>query len=487
MGKGDITIQLDSEDFPTANVQIARLTGRERLSELFSFELDIVCHEPDELNIDMLAGSSADLVFVHDATGDELRRIHAVVHEVEDAIEPEAGTRGFRLWLGPRTTRLTLVETQEVYLDMSVPEIVCEKLRRAGFVPQDIELRLSGTYPKRELVVQYKESDLTFISRLMEHLGITFSFEHSGGRDILILSDTNTALPALDSVPFRGRGDPRDVFDLRARKRLSPKRYDIQDYNYRTPQIANLTGGVTAPFGYGGNVVEYGSHVKTPDDAEALARVRAEERWCADDYLMGKSDLATFSAGRRVVIEGHPQLGDVPVVLVEVEHHASQSIGMHGAAKGGEGGYHNTFRAVLVDRTFRPPRVTPRPRILGVVSGLVVGPTGELTGDIAKIDDHGRYTIRILFDTVMSEAEQKASHPIRMAQPHAGPGYGMHFPLKPGIEVLLIFIDGDPDRPIIIASVPNHITPSPVTSANASMHRIRTASGILIELDDANA
>src|SRR5262249_48145833 len=133
---------------------------------------------------------------------------------------------------------------------------------------------------------------------------------------------------------------------------------------------------------------------------------------------------------------------------------------------------------------FRPPRITPKPTIAGVLSGVIEPhPDGEI-GHYAEIDEHGRYTVRFFFDTSPLGARSRSSLPVRMAQPHAGPGYGMHFPLKPGIEVLVAFTEGDPDRPFIVGSVPNPITPSPVTRPNAIVNRIETATGVFIEMKD---
>ena len=101
-----------------------------------------------------------------------------------------------------------------------------------------------------------------------------------------------------------------------------------------------------------------------------------------------------------------------------------------------------------------------------------------------SIDDQGRYWVRFHFDTTSGADRVKASRPIRMAQSHAGAGYGMHFPLRPGVEVLLAFLDGDPDRPIIIGAVPNAATPSPVAAATASLNRIVTSSGVTISIRD---
>src|SRR5262249_41818744 len=147
--------------------------------------------------------------------------------------------------------------------------------------------------------------------------------------------------------------------------------------------------------------------------------------------------------------------------------------GLRGAE--GEGlGYFNTFRAIPADRTYRPPRVTPRPRIAGLVTGIVApGPAGA-EARYAPIDEQGRDLIRLPFD-VAPPGERPPSRPVRMIQNHAGENYGTHFPLKIGTEVVLAFIDGDPDRPLIVGAVPNPIKPSPVTGANPNVHRIRTS------------
>ena len=104
-------------------------------------------------------------------------------------------------------------------------------------------------------------------------------------------------------------------------------------------------------------------------------------------------------------------------------------------------------------------------------------------GKFAKIDGEGRYVVKFLFDTA-PPGERKASRAVRRIQPTAGPNYGMHFPLRPGVEVLMVFIDGDPDRPIIVGAVPNPVTPTPVDAGVSTKNRIRTESGVLFEIED---
>jgi type VI secretion system secreted protein VgrG len=165
------------------------------------------------------------------------------------------------------------------------------------------------------------------------------------------------------------------------------------------------------------------------------------------------------------------------MLIVEVHHEATQAVW------GGEkGSYVNTFRGVPGQLSYRPPRVTPRPRIAGFVTAIVDAGAGG-SPDYAQIDQQGRYMVRFLFDSAASGG-RLASRPVRMIQNHAGENYGTHFPLKPGIEVLIAFVNGDPDRPLIVGAAPNALTPSPVDSRNRTTHRIKTMAGIRIDLVD---
>jgi type VI secretion system secreted protein VgrG len=255
----------------------------------------------------------------------------------------------------------------------------------------------------------------------------------------------------------------------------------VQDYNYRTPRV-DLSACADLASGNGGGVVEFGCHVKTPAEAEQIARVRSEERRARRSFDEGKSGAMQLSAGRRASILDVPHAhGPEARLIVEVTHDAF--IPVFAEDDAGAARYDNAFRAVADEPgfTYRPPRVTPRPRIGGVVTGVIQpGPEGE-TGGVAKIDAEGRYTVELHLDTAQHGA-QKASHPMRMMQPFAGPDYGMHMPLRRGTEVLVAFANGDPDRPVILGAVYNATSPSPVVASNATKHRIRTAGGVLFEL-----
>jgi type VI secretion system secreted protein VgrG len=189
-----------------------------------------------------------------------------------------------------------------------------------------------------------------------------------------------------------------------------------------------------------------------------------------------------LTAGAVRKLSGHPLLGDLELLIVEVEHEAD--FGDADATPSGARGYTNRFRAVSAAVPYRPARVTPRPRIHGLVTGMIALGAHGAVGGRAQLDDDGRYVVQLHFDTVVHEGEEKASHPIRMAQPFAGPNHGMHFPLRPGAEVVIAFLDGDPDRPIIVGSVPNAMAPSATTSANSHQNRIQSATGIVFQFSE---
>jgi type VI secretion system secreted protein VgrG len=477
-----VEMRLESNDFSCHRLQIHRLTGREAISELFSFDVSVVSLDPEEPSSDAMTGAEATLVFERDHK--EVRQIHGMIVEVVEMLETEVKTRAYRLRFVPRAFRLTLVQTQDIYMDLTVPEILARKLDQVSLGAEDVEFRLMATYPSREFVVQYKETDLAFISRLAEHVGISFFFEHESGRDKIVFTDHKDGFrPASwrSAVHYRPRGEQRDVHALEARTQIIPSTYVVQDYNYRTPHI-DLTSSADSLLGFAGGVVEHGSHFKTQEEGKALARIRAEEREATRRVYSGKSDACQLSGGARITLENGPRLDREGLLLLSVDHEAEQSVAVHGGS--GAQHYVNSFRAIDAELTYRPARVTPIPRIFGVLTGVVEQDPEAPVSDYAMIDSHGRYTIKFLFDTTNAREQQKASRPVRMIQAHAGPNYGVHFPLKPGVEVLLVFVDGDPDRPLIVGAVPNPETPSPVTQSNPLMNRIKTASGVLIELKD---
>ncbi|MCW5209878.1 type VI secretion system tip protein VgrG, partial [Desulfobulbus sp. US1] len=236
-----------------------------------------------------------------------------------------------------------------------------------------------------------------------------------------------------------------------------------------------------------GNIYIYGEHFKTPEEGNALAGIRAEELLCREAHFFGEGTVPSFLTG--YIFEMHDHYRDSynqRYLITELSHQGTQSTyltGAGGATSETENqgpAYFNNFSCIPAGVQFRPERLAEKTRLDGTLNATVDA-SGD--GQYAEIDDQGRYKVKLPFDQG-DAADGKASRWVRMTQPYAGADYGMHFPLHKGTEVLLTFVDGDPDRPIIAGTVPNPETGSPVTGANQSQSMIRTAGGNQIRIED---
>jgi type VI secretion system secreted protein VgrG len=477
----DIHVRLASEAFDCSRLRVQSLHGKETLHRLFDFEVGLVHFKDDAPSPDEMAGARVTLIL--ERAGVE-RHLHGLIAEVHDHLAPDAFTRTdlrfYRVRIVPRAFLLSLVETQDIFLGLTVPQIIQKKLATVS-LDGATDLRLTGTYPEREFVVEYQESDLAFVSRLAEHLGVSFHFEHDERGDRIVFSDDNTGFLRL-ARPARydlGGAAHIGVSKLTAERRIIPAYYACRDYNYRHPQV-DLTAERSIDVGFAGGVIDHGSHYKTPAEGAALVKVRAEERAATQLVYAGEGNRFDFTAGGCFCVEGHADLAhDTELLITEVEHHGAQTtLGLEASV--GELEYRNTFRAIPASRAYRPPRTTPCPRIYGLVTGIIdAGPGGSHRR--AQIDDHGRYWVRFLFDT-SPPGDAPPSRRIRMVQNHVGENYGTHLPLKAGTEVVISFIDGDPDRPLIVGAVYNPLKPSPVIDESAIVHRVKTQTGITIDM-----
>lgn len=486
----NLSIRLVSDAFEGDDVRVADLTGREHISQLFSFHITVVTNNPEGIDADKLMSSRVSLLFEH-IEGDPtpVREIHGIVSQVQDGLSFDHNHATYRLTFVPRMWLATLHETLDIHMDLTVPEVITKVLKRSGLGDKDVELRLRASYPKREFVVQYQETDLAFVSRLAEHNGIYFFFEHGDGADKVVFSDHNSGFQpvigddALEYNPHDGDGHTmrERVLSIEATKRLISSRYVVRDYNYRSPGV-ELTASAPIDDHAGGDIIEYGAHFKNPEEAKRFARIRSEEVKALQQIIHGQSNVTRLAPGATCSVVGHPR-AEFELIVVEVNHNAVQSLlAMGEAGEGAGASYDNTFVCIPQGVQYRAPRVTPKPKVSGVITGIV---EAAQKSPYAELDADGRYKVRFLYDT--SEAgDAQASRPVRMSQPHSGNNYGMHFPMRAGTEVILTCVDGDPDRPIIAGTVPNPANGSPVTSGNITRNVIRTGGSNEINMDDTD-
>lgn len=475
-------------------LNVVGFEGREAVSELYEFRVDMVSGDPD-LDAGLIVNQPATLEM--EFKGD-ISRFHGIVASFE---QREAGPEfvTYHAVLVPRVYRLGLTRRNRVFQGKTVPKILEEVLADIGLgAGTDFSVKAPSVSTEHEYVVQYQETDLDFLHRMMEHHGIYYFFEHGDTVEKFVAIDDREKQTPIGGDPilkFRGSRAISPVGEavsaLTFRQQVLPKSVQLKDYNYRKPSVTPEGKADAVPKGTG-KVEEYGNHFKTPDEGSALATIRAQEITCRERIWRGISACRHLRSGLRFTLEEHfREANNIEYQLLEVIHRGRQ-LGVAGTAYGGrpdEPAYLNDFVAIPADVQFRPDRRTPRPRITGLMHATV---DAANDGHYADIDDDGRYKVKLPFD-LSDLKDGKASRHVRMAQPYAGHGdapreYGMHFPLHKGTEVLLAHLDGDPDRPVIAGAVPNPATKSPVTAANATQSMMRTAGDneqIFEDKDDA--
>ena len=384
----------------------------------------------------------------------------------------------YRLTVRPRLWLLSQRSRLRVCTDISVPEIVESVLKEAGFIKdEDYEFRLNQSYGKREFTIQYNESDLQFICRLTEHWGIGFFFDHCDGKDVVIFTDGDQLWKPghVPVLPFTSTGERIGIVDLTLCRSRVPGRYILRDYNPDHPTV-DWTRSGSIRNGDDGQVIEYCANFESMAEGALLLRARLDALSASRMVFSGQAAEAILEVGTTVRVTGHLAFDRKNLSLTAVE--LDWKVPVFSGNLSAEFSQH--FEAVVAGLNVRPERRTPTPRIEGVVPGIIeVGEDQEY----AELDKDGGYRVRLMLDD--PEANPQPYAGVRMMQPHGGQGYGFHFPLRPGTEVALSFIDGNPDRPVISGTMPNAQHSSPVQSTTAKSNVIRTGGGNEINFQDS--
>jgi type VI secretion system secreted protein VgrG len=348
-----------------------------------------------------------------------------------------------KLWL------LTLSRNRVIWQNQKADDIIKAVLGESGITFQS---KLTGTYKQREYCVQHDETAFDFISRLMEEEGIFYFFTFADGGHTLVLADASSAhvdcpnAAALKFLPQSGMRERIDVVQrLEYESCLVPQKYTVGDYDYLQPSTS-LAAEHAATAGKGVQYEYPGGHTVVADGtARAKIRVEAEQAQAA--VSRGQSHCYALTAGAKFTLSDHPRAAlNAAHVLRSVSHSASN------------GQYSNSFETFLATVPFRPPRVTPRPRVAGSQIATVVGPSGEEIWT----DQHGRIKVQFPWDRV-GQKNENSSCWVRVSQAWAGQGWGALFIPRIGHEVVISYVDGDPDRPLVTGSVYNAEKTPPIS------------------------
>jgi type VI secretion system secreted protein VgrG len=470
---------------PADTLVLSEMDGTEAISRPFEMRTVLLSTRAD-LTAKALLGTRLSISLDTDA---RVRQFNGIVARLAIAEQPGAhDARGalFRyeavvrpsLWLLTRATHCRF------FHDRTILEIVAAVL--AGY---DVDYRNACTarYPALEHCAQYDETDFDFVSRLLEREGIYYYFEHENGKDRLVLADTPNAPAHGGTIAFAdalidGGTLAESVYRWRFEEELTAGMAELTAFDYANAKAsAQQQALVARASGDAGEqryrAAEYGTHYATPGDGRRLAQARIDALQATGARASGASTARTMQPGMLFTMTGHPradQNGDYLVTQARYRLRVGDYTPRAAATARSEHVFDCTFDALPRGRPFRPARVTRRPHA-GMQTALVVAPAGE---EMAT-QQHGCVKVQFHWEQLEPPAASARMNRcwVRVAQGWAGRNWGMVFMPRAGQEVIVAFVDGDPDRPLVVGCLYNSANPPPYTlPARESISTIRTAS-----------
>ncbi|MBX9786466.1 MAG: type VI secretion system tip protein VgrG [Alphaproteobacteria bacterium] len=430
--------------------QLNFFQGVERLSSLFEYTL-IMTAQSNDIDFNTLMGQS---VTVSLTLGSEQRTFNGIVGFFEQQatpFEPLNMWNVYRAVLYPQVWLLTFSAHCQIFQNMSTVAII-EQILNNNSIPFNNNV-VSAGMTQREFCVQYNETDFAFISRLMEEVGIFYYFQQSEGGHTLVLADSSQTSSSCDNaatVSFMDSAPPHEPFMMTVSscsitQRIVPSSNALISYNYLTPQTP-LQGSASGPDDAGGgNLTSYREVFGEQTLGDTLTTVKLQSEDAPQKRVKGVSYVPFFLAGYSFTLENHPRTdANINYVLYEVIHEARIVEGK------GHPIYNNQFQAFPSTETFNAPQITPRPSIYSTQTAVVTGQQGT---DIYT-EQYGRIKIKFHWDSSPQD-DDTTSCWIRVATLWAGQNWGTLFTPRVGQEVVVSFIDGDPDNPLVIGTVYN--------------------------------
>jgi type VI secretion system secreted protein VgrG len=449
--------------FGADKLLLTSISGREEISRLFSYQLEMLSEDAALRAADIVGKNVTFLVRRDDGSP---RYFNGFVRQFSAGpVSRAARYRRYRAEVVPWLWFLTQTADCRIFQHKTAPQIIQQIFQDLGFSDFDVS-GLLGSYPERTYCVQYRETDFNFVSRLMEEEGIYYCFRHENGKHLLLLADSphgyrtspQATLPYQHTDSFH----PTDerLTEWEHRYEFRPGRWAHTDYDFEKPRV-NLMANQDTVVPLSGNkdfeVYDYPGGYAQIGEGRRLVKTRIEEEETAYDVALGESTCRALSPGEKFTLAEYPvdaENGQTYAVTV-IEHTAEEPSGYETAPADGNGQpaaaqYRNRFTCIPASVPFRPARTTRKPVVEGPQTAVVVGPPGE---EIYP-DKYGRVKVQFHWDRE-GKRNENSSCWIRVSQIHAGQGWGhMDIP-RIGEEVIVDFLEGDPDSPIITGRVYN--------------------------------
>ena len=429
--------------------------GTENISRLFRYELDLISDD-DSIAANDIVGQN--VTFSVKLTDDSPRFFNGFVSELV-AGDTEDGRRNYRATVVPWLWFLSQTADCRIFQKKTAVEIIEEIFNDLGFSDYETS-EIKGEHKERDYCVQYRETDFNFVSRLMETEGIFYYFRHEDGKHTLVLADQTGAYKdcpenEVDYPPSQGQDALTDhIKSWSHRFGFISGKWAHTDYNFETPStnlMSNSKSIVSLPGIDKYEIYDYPGEYLEKGDGDTEVKLRMEEEEVEHETINGSSLCKTFTPGGKFKITGQRAGSDEnqTFVITSVQHSATETLAYESGGATSQD-YNNSFTCIPDSIVYRPARVSPEPMISGVQTAVVVGPSGEEI----YTDEYGRVKVQFPWDRE-GKKDESSSCWIRVAHNAAGKNWGFVSIPRIGQEVVIDFLEGDPDRPLVVGLVYN--------------------------------
>jgi type VI secretion system secreted protein VgrG len=459
-----------------------RLNGYEEISRLFEYEVDLLLEKEnlslasDGFPINKVLGEPMTIALALPSGG--TRYFHGLVTQfkhqgaLDDCFLYRAELRPW-LWFLTRTSNC------RIFQELSVPDIIKKVFDANGF--SDFKLELNHTYKPREYCVQYRETDFNFVNRLMEYEGIFYFFEHEKTKHTLVIADSSNAHKAIENygtIPYfppenADRREQDHIYEWHTQHRVQSATYVLNDYDFKKPNSNLLTkfSDKKSHSHASGEQYDYPGNYFEAATGGTYSNIRLDELQTSYEIIQGKGNAMGLTTGMLFTLKNHylaPENTSHVVIsanflIISNQYHSTSAQ---------ETSYECSFRVIRSAQRFRPQRLSPVPFVQGPQTAVVVGKEGEEIWT----DKYGRIKVQFHWDREGKKNETSSCW-MRVSYPIAGKNWGWISLPRIGQEVVVSFLEGNPDRPLITGSVYNDTQMPPYSlPANQTQSGIKSRS-----------
>lgn len=436
---------------------LERFEVEEGINRLFTIQARVRAQRA-EVRPEEIVGTAADLLLTL-ADGTQ-RAWNGLVTELHEGPIVTRGARQYALTLRPRLWLMSQRRDCRIFLERSTLEVLETLCAEHGIRDYDLA-GVTSKPERRDYVVQWNETDLAYLLRRLEEEGHFYWFTHERGRHTLKLGDHPYAYDGSGDTRVRlafGSSDAEHIHDWRRQVSFTPGRRAGKDYEFLTPNLdlASRTPSIDrVPENAAYELYEYPARALTREASEQASRLRVQATEGDFDRVEGRSSVRTLAAGARFTPYevAHPEHGYLPQVVTAILHRAEDPTYESGA---GTPHYENSFTTLPADRPATPHRTVPRPRIDGLQIARIAGPAGEEI----HTDAYGRVKLVLPWDR-RARGDGTDTGWVRVTQSWGGTSWGQQIIPRVGMEALVAYQEGDPDRPIVVGIAPNPNNPVP--------------------------